>query len=191
MCDDRLVASDREPCPGCGALLPRVDGPTHRYIGASPACWAIYSALLAGGTPGVEILTPPPLPTTPAALLPEFAAGELLVDAYAAQHPGEPSPQAIQSVAVHLLALHGVLERGVAPGKALWIRLRAVRKRGVFRWLEPPSFRDTLNIVHVAGAGPAERQSRMAGYVGSVYGVWAAAYEETIAAWYARFVERD
>lgn len=189
MCDDPAVAYDREPCPGCGALLPRADGPTHRYIGASPACWAIYSALLAGGTPEVEILTPPPIPAT--RTVPGIAAGELLVDAYAAQHPGEPSPQAIQSVAVHLLALHGVLERGVGPGKALWIRLRAVRERGVFRWLDPPSFRDTLTVVHVAGAEPAERGARMAEYVASVYEVWAAAYEETIAGWYVRFVERD
>ena len=32
-----------EPCPGCQAPLPALDGPTHRYIGASPACWAIYA----------------------------------------------------------------------------------------------------------------------------------------------------
>jgi hypothetical protein len=45
----------------------------------------------------------------------------LLGDAYAAQHPGTPSPQAIQSVAVHLLALYAVLEKGVASEMALWV----------------------------------------------------------------------
>jgi hypothetical protein len=69
-----------EPCPGCRAPLPPVDGPTHRYIGASPACWALYTALQSGGDP--------PLAPAP--------ANALLVDAYAAQHPGAPSPQATQ-----------------------------------------------------------------------------------------------
>lgn len=27
------------PCPGCGALVPSSDGPTHPYLGASPGCW--------------------------------------------------------------------------------------------------------------------------------------------------------
>lgn len=129
------MAPDLEPCPGCGALLPPVDGPTHRYIGAFPA--------------------------------------------------------SIQSVAVHLLALHSMLERGVDPGKALWVRLRAVRERAVFRWLDPPGFRETLTVVQVAREAPNGRGARMAEYVVSVYKAWAAVYGETIAAWYGRFVERD
>ncbi|HLF87607.1 MAG TPA: DUF5946 family protein [Anaerolineales bacterium] len=89
-------------CPGCRALLPDIDGPTHRYIGASPACWGIYTALTGGGEP----------PMAPA------PSNTLIVDAYAAQHPGTPSPQSIQSVAVHLIALYGVLEkhRGTVAG---------------------------------------------------------------------------
>jgi hypothetical protein len=67
------------------------DGPTHRYISASPACWAICTTFGAGEPP----VAPSPL-------------RELLVDAYA-PHPGVPSDQAIQSVAVHLITLYGVL----------------------------------------------------------------------------------
>ena len=57
------------------------------------------------------------------------AGGEtvLLADAYAAQHPGVPGPQAIQSVAIHLLVLEGVFNRGVAPENAQWVRRRALR----------------------------------------------------------------
>src|SRR5438105_15652536 len=53
------------PCVGCGALVPDIGGPTHRYIGASPGCWQAYGELLPTGT-----------------------AHLLVVDVYAAQHPG-------------------------------------------------------------------------------------------------------
>ncbi len=56
-------------------------------------------------------------------LLASHPFAPLLTDAYAAQHPGVPSPQAIRSVAVHLLTLYGVLVRGVPPKNALQIRL--------------------------------------------------------------------
>src|SRR5690606_37658695 len=118
--------------------LPAGDGPTHRYIGASPACWAIFSALLNAGEPP---LAPGPM-------------NGLIGDAYAAQHPGTPSPQAIQSVAVHLLVLYGVLERGVAPDQALWIRQRALRdqtqsRRARFTWMTPPSFAGSLTVADI------------------------------------------
>ncbi|MGH8871164.1 MAG: DUF5946 family protein [Acidimicrobiia bacterium] len=78
-------------CPGCHAELDVSEGPTHRYIGASPACRDVYTRLL-GGDP----------PMSGASL------GPLLVDAYPAQHPGDDSPQATQSAAVHLLVLEAV-----------------------------------------------------------------------------------
>ena len=89
----------------------------------------------------------------------------LLTDAYAAQHPGAPGDQSIQSVAVHLLTLHGVLVCGVSPANALWVRRRAVRERlkakhDKFRWLEPPDFSGSLavsKIVHF----PCLRQSAL------------------------------
>ena len=83
-------------CPDCGALTPDVDGPTHPYVGASVGCWAMYGEVLAKEYgeyryPSVHRLT---------------------VDAYSVQHPGTPSRRSIQSVAVHLVSLYLVLERG-------------------------------------------------------------------------------
>jgi hypothetical protein len=90
-----------EVCPDCGIVLPQLaeSDPTHRYIGASASCWQLFSYLLNAGEP----------PVAPGRLNP------LLVDAYCVQHHGTPSPQAINSVAVHALALHGVLAAGVSP----------------------------------------------------------------------------
>lgn len=166
-----------EPCPGCRALLPPLDGPTHRYIGASPACWALYTALGVGE---------PPIASAP--------ANGLLVDAYAAQHPGTPSPQAIQSVAVHLLTLHGVFAHGVGVERALWLRLESLQersgsRRGRYTWLEPPDFTGTPTVADIVREPtPEARAAAVALYVEAVYRVWDAAHGPTIAAWYATFV---
>lgn len=167
-----------EPCPGCNALLPKSDGATHRYIGASSACWEIFTALSNGGEP----------PLAPAPL------NDLLRDAYAAQHPGTSSDQSIQSVAVHLLTLYGVIVRSVAPENALWIRLRGVRDGNVpkhkrFAWLTPPSFAGGLTIVDIAHAStPPARTALVAQYVKSVWTTWAQSHEKTIAAWYDKYI---
>ena len=122
----------------------------------------------------------------------------LLVDAYAVQHPGTPSEQSIQSVAVHLLALYGVLERGMPPGKAVWIRQRAVRiiqgepKHNRFVWLAPPSFAGSLTIADiVARPTPAARSEQASEYIQCMWKIWSALHADTIASWYEQFVEGD
>jgi hypothetical protein len=115
----------------------------------------------------------------------------VMIDAYAAQHPGTPSPQAIQSVGVHLLTLHGVIERRVAAEHAMWVRRRPLRWKGIFRWLEPPDLSGTLTVADVALAAQASRASRAAIYSGSVYDAWAAPYGDVIDEWYDRYVLGD
>ncbi|MBI5565051.1 MAG: hypothetical protein HY870_09155, partial [Chloroflexi bacterium] len=105
-----MNATDLETCPDCRVVLPKFDGPVHRYLGASASCWAMYAALGAGEPP----IAPGPF-------------NALLVDAYTTQHPGVSSNQAIQSVAVHLLTLYGILERGVSIERAIWLRTRPLR----------------------------------------------------------------
>lgn len=164
-----------ERCPGCGAELAPANGPTHRYIGASPACWALFAALQNAGEP----------PLAPA---PHNA---LLVDAYAAQHPGVPSPQAVQSVAVHLLALHGVFAHGVGVERALRIRYAALDERGGrrherFRWLAPPDLAGPHTVAAIVREPtPSARAAAVARYVEHVYRAWAAEYGPVIEGWYA------
>ncbi len=168
-------------CPGCGAVLPEVDGPTHRYIGASPACWALYTALGGGGDP-------------PLALSPWNA---LLVDGYAAQHPGRPSPQSIQSVAIHLLVLHGVFVAGVAPAQVMWLRRRVLRerleaRRAAFVWLDPPDFAGSLTVADIARPPtPQARAAMVEPYLRGVWERWSAPHAATVAAWYDRYVVPD
>lgn len=167
-----------ETCPGCGVRLPGVDGPTHRYIGASAGCWALFSALFNGGQPPMV-----PAPTN-----------TLLVDAYAVQHPGQPSPQAVQSVAVHLITLYGVLVQDLAVDKVLWVRQRVLRpgksgKHERFEWLPPPDLLTTMTVVDIVnGATPADRTELAAQYVDTVWEQWQQKHAATIADWYERFV---
>lgn len=123
----------RELCVGCGTAVPRVDGPTHRYMGASPGCWAIYGEVTA------RSLTEPGF----------RPVHQYVVDTYAVQHPGTPSNQAVQSVAVHLISLYAHLVLGHRLERTPALLQRALRQRGVFRWLPPPSFGDALTVIHV------------------------------------------
>ena len=185
-----------EPCPGCGPLFAPADLPTHRYIGASPGCWALYTPLVVGDRPSVDLLDGSRI-SDPDAEWPRrsgSAAAELdalLVDAYAAQHPGDDSPQAVQSVAVHLLTLHGVLQRGMPAAQALWIRRRALRKKGVFRQLAPPAWGAALTLRHTFSGGAVERPYAIGDYIESVYQAWGARHTAVLQQWFAEFVAAD
>lgn len=170
-----------ETCPDCGVVLPQVaDGETtHRYVGASPSCWQLFSYLLNAGEP----------PVAPGRLNP------LLLDAYCVQHHGTPSPQAINSVAVHALVLHGVLVAGIAPNEALWIRRRALResaskgKHERFHWLTPPEVGQMLTIADIVEAETSSaRSEQLQAYVQSVWQAWSALHGDTLARWYAQYV---
>lgn len=171
-----------ETCPDCGVVLPPVleSGAKHRYIGASASCWALFSNLLNAGEP----------PMAPGRLNP------ILLDAYCVQHHGTPSPQAINSVAVHALVLHGVFVAGVRPDNALWIRQRALRdsadsrKHERFHWLSPPDPAKMLAIVDIANAETASaRSAQLQVYVLSIWAAWSELHGTMLAQWYAQYVE--
>lgn len=178
-----------ERCPGCAASYPRYDGATHPYIGASAACWALHSAVLSGAEPPPELLSASDVAAVHVRTgAPAPHAGTLLLDAYAAQHHGSPSPQAIQSVAVHLLVLHGVLARGVSADAALWIRRRAVRRKGVFEWLTPPDQERAYSLRHCFPNKEMDAPCSLANYVCSVHEAWQARHAGQLDRWYDAYV---
>ncbi len=163
-----------ETCVGCGVVLPAVeDGTTHRYMNSSAACWAAFNAL---------------------SLLENGAFAALMVDAFAVHHPGTPSAQTINSVAIHLMGLHGVVKRSFEPSQALWLRQRPGRQSQIakhdrFHWLTPPDLTHGITVSDViAGASPLERSARLEMWVREVYALWSAAHEAQIAAWFERYV---
>ena len=156
-------------CPGCGGLFPDSDGlgPAHAYLDASPGCWAVYGEVLAKEYG--EYQYP--------------AVHRLTVDAYAAQHPGTPSRQSIQSVAGHLISLHLVLERGANAKRATAAIRKATVQSDRFAWLEPPPSLGAFTVLDVAGAKDFDEHVRLVErWARSVWVAWAA-HHETIRKW--------
>ncbi|TSA78955.1 hypothetical protein FNU79_18545 [Deinococcus detaillensis] len=172
-----IQSADLEPCTGCGGLFLHLDGPTHRYMESSASCWATFGAM---NDPSRSIEYVP------------FSA--LTVDAYAAQHPGQPSHQTVNSVAIHLMVLFGVLERGYEPEQALWLRTRPGRlgktlKHDRFHWLTPPSFTSRLTLADVvAGRTPRERSPMIQAWTEDVWAAWAAPHSVQVEAWFERYI---
>jgi len=158
------------PCIGCGALVPDVDGPTHRYVGASAGCWAIFN------TVSVRHYENPAL----------GAVHQFLVDAYMAQHPGRPTPQATQSVTVHLISLCLAFEHGYDPIQRIAALSFATRWRDDFVWLTPPMSLGSLTIHDVHDAREAAAPIAVTQvYARAVWDAWSV-YHGTIRQWAAK-----
>lgn len=150
------------PCPGCGALFPDIRGPVHRYMESSPGCWAAYGQVLA------QEYSDPSLGDI----------HRLSVDAYAAQHPGQPSPQSMKSVGVHLIRLFLTVERGfdVRESNRIMVAISKVKNR--FGWLQPPSSLGRVTVADVAGATDVEEHRKAVhAWTQSVWEAWAEHHE--------------
>lgn len=113
----------------------------------------------------------------------------LLGDAYGVQHHGEDSPQAIQSVAVHLLNIHAIVQGRTT--RAGWAIHRALRRRGVFHKLRPPPLGSALTIRHLFPGGGVAAPITRSQYVVSVYETWMALHGAVVEQWYERHVASD
>ena len=154
---DPHESSNTETCPGCGALFPASDGPTHAYIGASVGCWAIFGEVVAREYS-------------------DFRYGsihQMTVDTFAVQHPGEPSRRASQSVALHLISLYLQLERAYDPERARDALKRAADSGKDYTWLDPPDRIGELTILDVYGATtPEEHHQLVEEWARSVWKSW-------------------
>jgi len=108
----------------------------------------------------------------------------LIVDAYAAQHPGRDSPQSVRSVALHLIALHLVLEKGTSPARAT-AALRHHAKRRDFTWLTPPEDPGSVTVVDLYVEAGRERYAELCfAWAASVWRSWSG-HHAVIRAWAA------
>ncbi len=155
-------------CVGCGAVFEEGDGPTHRYLESSPGCWASYGEVLAREYSD----------------FPAYGAlHRLTVDTYAVQHPGRPSPQCIQSVALHLMSLCLVLERDIEPRRATEFLQTAAQHKGRFTWLTPPESLGSITVKDVHRAeSAAEHVKLVRAWAESAWSSWSS-HHATIHAW--------
>lgn len=168
------AAVESAPCPGCGAAVPLVEGPTHPYIGAPAGCWAAYMEVIARDFG--EYRYP--------------RAHRLAVDTYAVQHPGRPGRRSRQSVAVHLIALYLALERAFPPEAATRVMRLALREKERYPWLEPPFPRGELTVLDVLAAKGLDEHARaVERWARSVWEAWAP-HRGTVEAWTLPLLER-
>ena len=154
------------PCPGCGAVFPLHDGPTHRYMESSPGCWAVYGGVLAREYSDPRYM----------------AVHRLTVDAYAVQHPGQPSPQTIQSVAVHLIGLYGSLRLHLPP-PIVTAAIKRAADNGRFQWLARPPHLGELTVADVLPAqSPEEHATLVHAWAESGWTAWAP-YHHQVKEW--------
>jgi hypothetical protein len=154
-------------CPGCGLALPVHTGPRHAYVGASPACWQLYGRLLSG----------------PFSRREGTRLRRLVVDTYAAQHPGIEERRSLQSVAVHLMGLCVLLERdGETRRLAPVLGRTPARKTMDLHWLTPPDLSGTVTAADVLEASEERYGPRVEAWARSVWGAWKP-HHATVRAW--------
>jgi hypothetical protein len=155
-----------ERCVGCGATVEKIEGPVHRYMTSAPGCWARYGELLGA-----------------LAIAPSLQAARVMcVDAYAAQHPGTPNPQAIQSVATHLINIHAYVVR-----KRPVSIPRISGPKGVFHWMTPPSFASARTVFDVPVDATGEALTAAArAWAESVWAAWSPHHAQ-IESWSASY----
>ena len=125
---------------------------------SSPGCWAVYGEILAReyGNPALF-----------------DRVHRLTVDTYAVQHPGRPSPQSIQSVALHLISLCLILEHGATPPAATTALQAASRHKGCYVWLPPPASLGTLTVADVwPAAAPDAHEEVVRRWAEDVWAAW-------------------
>jgi Family of unknown function (DUF5946) len=153
-------------CPGCGLLRPSTDGPTHPYIGSSPACWALFGEILAR-----EFNDPA-----------YFRLHQVTVDTYAVQHPGVPERRSIQSVGLHLMTLCLMLEDGVDPREGPQLHKRMVT-RPTFHWLTPPEPNGDITVETVLAAqSTSQHEELVETWARDVWNAWSP-HHGTVRTW--------
>ena len=135
---------------------------------SSSGCWAAYGEVLAReyGNPAL------------------FArVHRLTVDAYAVQHPGRPSRQSIQSVALHLVSLCLALEHGATSQEATLALREGTRAKGRYVWLSTPASLGSLTVADVLPAREATAHEVLVRqWAGAAWAAWSL-HHSVVRAW--------
>ena len=156
-------------CPGCGAQVADIAETRTRaqYVGSAPGCWQLYTELLAREYSDIRYAP----------------AHQLTVDTYMVQHPGEAAKRSAQSVAIHLVGLCLMLERGRKPAELPGLRKRVVERHDTFPWLTPAPSLGELTVVDVLAAeSPEAHRPLVDRWAASAWEAWSPHHDQ-VRAW--------
>ncbi len=149
-------------CQGCGGVVPGIEGPTHPYMLSAPGCWSLYGEVLAReySDPAWSRLH------------------RLTVDCYAVQHPQSRDRRNRQSVAIHLMSLCLVLERGGSDAEARALLSRSARRADEWPALPVPADLGAVTTADVHRAASLDAHLALVSeWAASAWGAWAAEHE--------------
>ncbi len=132
-------------CFSCGAEAPDIQGEVHRYMDSSPGCWKLFGDILEKEYADQAY----------------WKNHRITVDAYAVQHYGVPSPQAIQSVNLHLASLHLIYVNGFDVKQADKGLTYLAGFKSELSWLTPPAAVGSINVTTILRAKNAEEHCEL------------------------------
>jgi Family of unknown function (DUF5946) len=149
--------ADLRACPGCGLELPELDATTPADVGASPACWALYGRLLVAEY----------------SQAPSRRLHQLTVDSYGAQHSSARQDRSDRSLALHLIGLCLLLERGASPQRTNELLVQILERPPSCSRLEAPTPNGTITVLDVVAArNPDEHDRLVEQWATSVWDAW-------------------
>jgi hypothetical protein len=162
--------TDPGTCPGCGLELPQLHTPTPTDLGASAACWALYSQLLVHEY----------------SLAVSRRVHRLTLSAYAAQHPATSAHQPINQMSLHLIELCLLLDHSRPAHQATKLLATVLEQPAGLRWLEPPMPNGTVTVSDVLAARTRDAHELVVErWARSVWNAWRP-HHATVRAWIER-----
>jgi hypothetical protein len=151
-------------CPGCGVRLPGRSDDYSPRPGASAACWQLYGEIAANEAQHI-------------AKLGRFH--QLMVDAYAAQHP-VPDGSGI-GLAFGLVGLHLALDEGWRGDQVRAAHQALAGVAGKWPRFEPPASRGSMTVFDVAMAdSPEAHADLLQRWAADVWAAWYPARNDII-----------
>jgi hypothetical protein len=148
--------SPTSACPGCGVELPASDWPLDRPVNASPACWHLCTEVTAHEYRHLAQLG---------------RYHQLTVDAYGAQHAGEPTPAI--STAFSLIGLHLALDEGWSGTAVRAAHQWIAERRPGWPAFTPPTAGEWMTVANVAASTtPSEHAERVEAWAASAWEAW-------------------
>lgn len=145
-------------CFSCKAEIENIRGEVHRYMDSSPGCWKLFGQILEK-----EYSDPS-----------HWKNHRITVDAFAVQHFGKPSSQAIQSVNLHLSSLYLIYDQGVDVKLANKGLTTLAKYKSELFWLEPPNAVGEIIVADILKAKTADEHCNLVVEWGkSAWNAWA------------------
>jgi hypothetical protein len=107
-------------------------------------------------------------------------------DAWAVQHPGRPSPQTVNSAAIHLIRLCLTIEHNLPAEHANAAVLAAGNRKEEYVWLEPPRSKGAVTVADFrTDLSVEDHKLLLRRWAESAWAAWAE-HHETIRGWLPR-----